>query len=303
MSEPESGPLVLDPPEDLDEFWRTAERRAHEAPLDFHRSSTNDFELPGFIVETIAFRGIGGETLHGWLAYSPEARRLPGFLWIPPYGRESLLPNAYGTRSGFTSFSFNFHGLPSFHQEQYTPARGYFAQGVQQPETWVFRKMAQNAMIAARVLQAQIEVDEERVGAMGMSQGGGMAIWLGAFCSAVKAVCADMPFLGTMRSTLARTAYRYPLKELIDFADTLPLGRETVLGTLAYFDTVDMATRCKVPTQVSLGLKDPASRPETVRAIFDALDCEKRLIELDWGHDWHPDMIANNAEWLTERLG
>ncbi|MFX4921939.1 acetylxylan esterase, partial [Acinetobacter baumannii] len=76
--------------------------------------------------------------------------------------------------------------------------------------------MFQDATIAARVLQAQIEVDEDSIGAMGMSQGAGMSIWLGAWSPIVKAVCADMPFLAGINKTLTGSVYRYPLKELTD---------------------------------------------------------------------------------------
>ncbi len=156
----------LDVPEDFDEFWAEAKTEADAVPLDFNRSLTNAFDLPGFKVEAIAFRSVEDRTLHGWLAYPPEARRLPGFLWIPPYGQESLLPNEYGTRAGMVSMSFNFFGHGSFHQEKYSPGRGYFANGAGDPHTWIIRTMVQDCLIALRVMQAQIEVDEERLAAM-----------------------------------------------------------------------------------------------------------------------------------------
>ena len=40
------------PPEDFDAFWQSVSAEAHAHPLDFHRSLRNDFELPGFVVET-----------------------------------------------------------------------------------------------------------------------------------------------------------------------------------------------------------------------------------------------------------
>lgn len=290
-------------PEDFDAFWVEAVEESRAEPLDYRRSLSNDFALDGFIVETIQFRGMHGSELEGWLAYEQGAKRAPSFLWVPPYGRESLLPNPYGTREGFTSFSFNFHGHGAFHQEKYTPSRGYFAQGAESPETWIFRTMAQNALIALRVLQAQPEADEDRIGTMGMSQGGGIAIWLGALSSIVKAVAADMPFLGAMHETLTRQAYRYPLKELSDFANTIPLGSERVANTISYFDTLNFATRCAKPTHISYGTKDPACRPDQVQAIFEALPGEKRLVAYDWGHDWWPEMVPNNRQWLLEKLG
>jgi len=289
-------------PEDFDAFWAETVEEARVQPLDYRRTLTNDFDYPGFFVETVRFRGMHGAELEGWLAYAPGASRQKSFLWVPPYGRESLLPNEYGTREGFTSFSFNFHELGAFHQEKYTPSRGYFAQGAESPETWVFRTMVQNALIATRVLQAQPEADEDRIGAMGMSQGGGIAIWLGALSPIIKAVAADMPFLGAMNQVLERQAYRYPLKELTDFADTIPLGMERILNTIAYFDTLNFATRCTKPTHISYGTKDPACRPDQVQAIFEALPGDKKLVEYEWGHDWFPPMVENNRNWLVEKL-
>ena len=289
-------------PEDFDAFWAETYAEAAHAPLDYHRSLTNDFDLPGFTVETFTYRGINGEGLHGWIAYPEGARRAPAFLWIPPYGRESLLPNEYGTREGFVSLSFNFFGHEAFHQEKYVTARGYFGEGAESPETWVFRTMFQNAVLAARVLQAQTEVDEDRIASMGMSQGAGISIWLGAHCPIIKAVCADMPFLGAIKQTLLNQVYRYPLKELVDYMDTIPVGEARVMNTVSYFDTMNQATRCKVPAHVSLGLKDPAAKPEQVRAIYAALPGKKTLREYDWGHDWLPDMVENNRQWLLENL-
>lgn len=289
-------------PDDFDQFWIEAVAEANAAPLDFHRSGTNDYLRSGFKIEILDFRGIDGSTKHGWIAYPVDAHRTPGFLWVAPYGRWSMLPNEYGTRDGLVSMSFNFFGESAFHEEDYVPARGYFAEGAGLPETFVFRRMAQDAMIAMRVLEAQSEADEDRLGAMGLSQGGGMAIWLGAWAKQVKCVAADFPFLSAMPWVLSHRIHRYPLKELVDFSDSLPLGREVVGHTLSYYDTVNQATRCKVPTLVTLGLKDPAVKPEQVRAVYEALPGEKELVELDWGHDWHESMVERNRDWMLKWL-
>ena len=289
-------------PDDLMDFWEEAVAEALAAPLDCDRSLRNDYETPGFVVEKIAFRGIDAMARHGWFAYPPHARRVPAFLWTPPYGRESKLPDVYGTREGFASLSFNFFGESSFHQEAYLPDRGYFSIGADDPGHWVFRSMFQDAVIALRILQAQVEVDEDRIGAMGMSQGGGMSIWLGAWCPLVRAVVADMPFLCCVADTLSRGVHRYPLKELTDFMEEIPLGRERVLNTVAYYDTAVQAAHCRVPTQVALGLKDPSCRPPNVRAAFEQLPGPRNLVVYDWGHDWHPDMVETNRSWLLQAM-
>ena len=210
---------------------------------------------------------------------------------MPPYGRWSLPPNEYGTREGMASLSFNFFGEGAFHEEVYTPERGYFAQGIEEPQTWVFRRMYGDAVIAARLLQAQAEADAAKVGAMGLSQGGGMALWLGAWCPVVSAVCADLPFLSDVGRTLTANVVRYPLREVREVMDAMPLGEPRVMNTLSYFDTGFVAEQCAIPTQVSLGLRDPATRPPTVQRIFERLPGEKRLIEYAGGHDWDPQMV------------
>lgn len=295
-------PFEPDLPEDFDAFWLEVVDEVSQVPLDYHRNFDDAYASPTHLVETLTFRGMGGRVLQGWIAFPEGARRARSFLWIPPYGRESLLPDVYGTREGMTSLSFNFFGHAAFHQEKYVTSRGYFAEGASEPRTWVYRRMFQDAFLAARVLQAQPEADEDRIGSMGLSQGGGMSIWLGAWCPIVKAVCADMPFLGAMRAALNRNAHRYPLKELLDFGETIPVGHARVLNTVSYFDTMHQATRCKIPTHVSLGKKDPAARPENVEAIFRALPGTKALQSYDWGHDWHPDMVEFNKRWLLEHM-
>jgi len=293
--------MTSQPPEDFDVFWKATIEETRSVPLHFHRSPAYGV-ASDHQVDRIEFLATGGRTLKGWIAYPRGARRLPGFLWVAPYGRESVLPNEYGTREGLVSMSFNFHGEDGFHRETYEKERGYFAEGAESPETWIFRRMFQDAVIAAKALQAQLEVDEDRVASMGMSQGGGMSIWLGAWCSLIGAVCADMPFLGNIGTTLKGKVYRYPLKELADFIAELPIGLERVLHTVSYFDTAFHASRCKCPTQVALGVMDPAARPDQVKAIYEALPGEKRLQEYQIGHDWTPEMVENNRDWLTTYL-
>lgn len=297
-------------PPDFDSFWHETVAEAMSWPLNYERHRGNAFDLPGFLLETYTFNGIKGEPRHGWIAVpnstlqpsNPSTLGFPGFIWIPPYGRESLLPNPYGTREGFVSISLNFFGHEAFHQEKYRTERGYFPEGVLDPRTWVFRAMFQDAVLALRILAEQPEVDAGKIGAMGMSQGAGISIWLGAWMETVKAVCADMPFLGGMSQVLGHRVYRYPLKELIDFSETAPGGLDAIKRTISYFDTMNVATRCAVPTHVSLGEKDPAAKPVSVEHIFNALPGRKVLRRYPIGHDWYPAMVPNNRQWLLENL-
>lgn len=287
-------------PPGFEAFWRENTDEAMLAPLDFSVSDQINFLPIDHVVKVLEFRGISGETLHGWIAWPKAGGFSPGFLWLAPYSRWSMLPNEYGTRSGMVSLSFNFHGESAFHREEYTPARGYMAEGIESRETWIFRKMYQNSVIAGRILGSLERVDSNRIVTAGMSQGGGLAIWMGAWVDYVKAVVADEPFLAGVPWILDAKHFRYPLKEMTDLAFSSPEMQEKVRETLSYFDTVNQAAFCEVPTRVTLGLKDPSVRPSQVKAVYETLPGHKDIEEIDWGHDWHPRMIAGAEEFLRE---
>lgn len=291
-------------PEDFDAFWAELSAEAHGVPLNFRREPAPAHTTEaGHRVDRISFTGAQGRAVQGWIAYPPGIKRAPSFLWIPHYGRGSVPPDQYGTREGFTSLSFNFHGEDAFYEVEYRPEHGYLAEGAADPHTYIFRRMIQDVLVALRVLQAQSEADEDRIACAGLSQGGGMALWAATVSPIIRAVCADLPFHGAMPYATVKNAHRYPPKELNDLMEEIPLGRERVMHTLSYFDTLNLATRVNRPTQVSLGLKDPSCRPEVVRAIYQAVPCSnKRLIEYPGGHDFDPDMVGNNRDFTAEQL-
>ncbi len=304
--EPDSPNPLLQPyvPDGFEAFWQALWESVRNASLSYSRAAAKARDLPHHQIETIDFQGVSGMVLHGWIAIPRELQaEAPAFLWIPAYGRWSHLPDPYSTREGFVSLSFNVHGLPAFHEEAYRPERGYFADGIESPDTWVMKRIIQDVFLAVRILADLPETDGHRLCAAGLSQGGGMALWAGAWCPLVQCVVADMPFLSSMRSVFSKPIYRYPLKEVVDFSQRSRVPMERILHTISYFDTVNQATRCRVPTQVSCGLKDPAVRPETARAVYEHLAAtQKRFVEYPGGHDWDPDMLENNREWMNLNL-
>jgi cephalosporin-C deacetylase len=135
-----------------------------------------------------------------------------------------------------------------------------------------------------------------------MSQGGGLSVWLGAFFPLVRCVVGDMPFGAARPVVFERDIHRYPLRELVDWWGSDASRRATAMETMAFFDTVNIATRCKVPTLVTYGVKDPAVREFEVKSVYEALAGEKEIAAIDAGHDWHESMVSRNADWLRRWL-
>ena len=285
-------------PDDFHPFWRDTVDEADAISIDFQRTRQQSVTRAGFAVDLLEFRGVQGDLLQGWFAHPESNFASHGFLWLTPYGRSSMPPNEYGTRDGFCSLSFNHHGESAFYEQEYKPEHGYFAEGIADPETWVFRRMFQDALIAVKVLLAQEEVMGSGVSANGFSQGGGLAIWLGAMHPAVQCVVADMPFGAARPHVFNKNIRRYPLKEVADWMAQSDEHRRKAMRTMSYFDTVNLATECDVPTLVALGLHDPAVKSYEVLSVLEALPGEKELVEIDCGHEWHPSMVERNSEWM-----
>ncbi|MCS6919783.1 MAG: acetylxylan esterase, partial [Fimbriimonadales bacterium] len=194
--------------------------------------------------------------------------------------------------------SINLHGYSVEPNVPYSPELGYFTRGIQSPHTYIYRRIVQDSLLAMRALAAQAEVDSSRLTAAGLSQGGGLAVMLGAWCKRTCCVVAELPALSYWEYLLGRPAWRYPLKEFADYMEMTSTPREAILSVLQYYDAVNHAPYVRAPVQLSLAMKDPGIRAPVVFSLYDALPQPKRLlIYEDLGHDWHPEMRIRLEEW------
>ncbi|MFN3690720.1 MAG: acetylxylan esterase [Fimbriimonadales bacterium] len=290
------------PPADFEAFWRAAVAEADAAPLRSERVHHDSDDLPTHIVYRLRWVGIDGRGREGWYAVPRRATPpAPAVLYLPGYGVGTVPINENTAFDGIITFSVNLHGYAVEPNVPYSPELGYFTRGIQSPHTYIYRRLVQDSLLAMRVLAAQSEVDSRRLIAAGLSQGGGLAVMLGAWCSLTRGVVAELPALSYWEYLLGRPAWRYPIKEFADYMELTGTPREAILSVLQYYDAVNHAPYVRVPVQLSLALKDPGIRAPVVFSLYDALPHPKRLlIYEDLGHDWHPEMRFRLEEWARQ---
>src|SRR5690606_6149384 len=120
------------------------------------------------------------------------------------------------------------------------------------------------------------DVDPARVAVAGTSQGGGLALAVGALHREVAAVVADVPFLCHFERAVTVTDAA-PYSEITSYLSVHRGAAEQVFRTLSYVDGVTMARRVTVPTMVSVALMDTTCPPSTVFAAANALPSPPRL--------------------------
>lgn len=306
-------------PADFAEYWQGVRADLATVPVEWERIPDATWTTDDLTVDWLRFSSVDNQLIYGWIAVSHEASNVQriGYLWLPGYSFGNPPPGPECLYKNTVTFGLNLHGntpdTPYIHP--FTQNREYITQGIESPQTYVYRGIVAHCLRALEVLQEQLEVNPEKLIVGGMSQGGGLALITAALAPQVRLCFADMPWLCDLDRALSlidrdRTKhlanYRNPdSRALIEhFADANPKTRDAVFQTYRYFDPLSHAAAIRCPTQVSAGGRDPSCKPPTIYAVYNAMTCEKEMLFLPRaGHEIVPAMRDAHARWLGRLEG
>jgi len=272
-------PTVAEPA-DFDAFWaRTfAESRALAQPPVV---APYDAGLTEVEVFDVTFSGFAGDPVKGW--------------FMLPRGSSGALPtvvefNGYGGGRGFAherlawvaaGYAYFFMdtrgqgsawgsggGTPDPHGSG--PAfPGSMTQGIESPESYYYRRVFTDAVLAVDALRGLDRVDESRVAVCGGSQGGGIAIAVAGLRDDLVAAMPEVPFLQHFERAIGFTDSN-PYGEVVSYLSVHRDAKEQVYRTLSYFDGVNFAKRATAASLYSVGLMDDICPPATVFASHNS---------------------------------
>ncbi len=273
-------------PEDIDRFWDGILGQTAAIPLDAAVVPDPLWSSPQAEVSQVHYTSLDGVRIAGWYACPPNhSGNLPGLLVVPGYSMEPLVPKAWAAK-GYAAFSVAPRGkLRS--NSQFNPGYpGLLTYNITDRNTYTYRGFYMDACRGVDFLLARDEVDSDRLGVTGHSQGGGLAVAVAALRREIRAATAGAPFLCGFMDAIELTD-SYPYQEIADYLRQRPESRQQVADTLAYFDGINLAPRVACPIIVNIGLQDSTCPPETGYALFRALgSVEKHLYDYDGhGHD------------------
>ncbi len=273
-------------PQDFDEFWGGVLEQAARVPLNPETRYSALRSDPGVEVYEVFYDSIDDVRIAGWYC-APRERsgKLPAILTLPGYQGEPGIPKEWA-RKGYAALSVAPRGkLRS--NAQFNPGYpGLLTHNITDRNTYSYRGFYVDAWRGIDYLLTRDEVDGERIGVTGGSQGGGLTVTTSAMRQEVRAAIAGAPYLcGYVDSIeLTRT---YPYEEINDYLRLHPGSREAVVETLAYFDGINFADKIRCPFVIYIGLQDNVCPPETGYALFRAVgSADKKLYAADGhGHD------------------
>lgn len=270
-------------PEDFDQFWREtlAASRAVARPPRFDRLAT---PLRTVTVDDVTFSGFSGQPIKGWFlapAGASQDAPLPVVVNYIGYGGGRSFPFEWleWSSAGYAHLVMDTRGQGGTWSPGATPDvdepaieggqfPGFLTRGIGRPETWYYRRLVTDALMALDAAIAHPLADPDRLVVVGQSQGGGLALAAAGLSDAVKAAAVDVPFMCCWRRALEITD-EHPYKELVQYLSIHRDQEEKVFRTLSYVDGQSFAARANAPALFSVGLMDDVCPPSTVFAAYN----------------------------------
>ncbi|OLT20553.1 acetylxylan esterase [Ornithinimicrobium sp. CNJ-824] len=304
-------------PEDFDEFWAVTLAQARAAGGEAEEEVTcvpADTPVTALRVEDVTFPGFDGEPVLAWFVAPPSDGPLPCVVEFLGYGGGRGLPQERlaWAAAGYAHLVMDTRGqgstwgsgggTPDPHGSG--PAYpGVMTRGISSPHDYYYRRLVTDAVRAVDHVLTRDDVDPDRVAVVGTSQGGGMALAVGALHDRVAAVVADVPFLCHLERAVTITDAA-PYAEITAYLAVHRGMREQVFRTLSYVDGVVMARRITAPTMVSVALMDQTCPPSTVFAAANAIP-EPPTVEVYPFNDHEggaQEQWVRSVRWLGEVL-
>ena len=304
-------------PHDFDPFWdkSLAEMRAIDAqveliPAEFQASNVECFHL--------LFTGVGGARIHAKLlrptnAPSPH----PAILLFHGYTGDSgdWYDKLGYAAAGFTVAALDCRGQAGLSEDigsvSGNTLHGHIIRGLEDalrgsPEKMLFRQVFLDTAQLARIVMEMPDVDGNRVGAAGGSQGGALTIACAALEPRIKRAAPVYPFLSdymrVWEMDQAKDAYR-ELQEYFRHSDPMHKLEDKIFEKLGYIDIQFLAPRIRAEILWGLGLMDTICPPSTQFAVYNKIVAQKTMVVYpDFGHESLPGFNDQTFQFLKGLL-
>jgi len=296
-------------PADFDAYWESglAEMRAVDPQLEIVPASNPAKFARCF---DLWFTGVRGGRIHCKLLRPVESKApCPAVVMFHGYSMSAgdwldKLPYA---AQGFVVAAMDVRGQGGL---SYDPGgakgntlNGHIIRGLDdEPDRLFYRHVFLDCAQLAGIVMAMPDVDVDRVGATGWSQGGGLTLACAALEPRIRRAAPIYPFLCDYRRVwemdLARAAYD-ELQTYFRRFDPTHANEDAAFEKLGYVDVQHLAPRIQAEVMFGTGLMDNVCPPSTQFAAYNKITSRKSMVLYpDFTHEGLPEMADRIFEFM-----
>lgn len=298
-------------PDDVDEYWEKslAEMKSIDPNIELIPSS---FKSPYADCFDMYFTGVGGARVYAKFVRPKEVKKgHPAVIKFHGYTGDSgdwseLLQYA---AAGYFVAAMDCRGQGGKSEDVGgvigNTHHGHIIRGLENgPESLLFRSIYLDTAQLAGIIMDMDEVDEERVGCFGGSQGGALTLACASLEPRIKKAAPQFPFLCDFKRVwdmdLDKFAYA-EMREWFRHFDPTHQREDEFFHTLGYIDLQHLSYRIKADMLMFTGLMDEICPPSTQFAAYNKMTCKKDMVIYpDFGHEGLPGCADKTFEFMME---
>lgn len=296
-------------PADLDKYWdqALAEMRAVEAKVEL---APAEFQVPSAECLDLWFTGVRGARIYAkYLRPKDGRKKHPAVVQFHGYSGSSgeWWDKLGWVQQGFCVAALDCRGQGGQSEDvggvRGTTMGGQIIRGLDDdPGNLLFRHIFLDTAQLAGIVMGLPEVDADRVGAMGGSQGGGLTLACAALEPRIKRAAPVFPFLCDYKRVwemdLAKDAYA-ELRTFFRQFDPLHQRENEIFTRLGYIDGQHLAGRIRGEVLMFIGLMDTICPPSSQFAAYNRITSPKSvLIYPDYGHEGIPGVGDSTMQFM-----
>ncbi|HOK09396.1 MAG TPA: alpha/beta fold hydrolase [Candidatus Hydrogenedens sp.] len=289
-------------PEDFDDYWqralaelKTLDFKVELIPASFHSKIAECFDL--------YFNSVRGARIHAqYLRPAKRSKPCPTLLKFHGYGGNA---GDWYEKLGFVAEGFCVTAMDVRGQGgQSTETgnivgntlKGHIIRGLDDvPDNLLYRHIFLDTVALVSVITQFEEVDENKLGAYGMSQGGALTLACAGLEPRIKKLAPMCPFLCDYKRVwemdLAEEAYE-ELKTYFRLFDPRHEREDEIFRKLGYIDCQYLAERIQGEVLMAIGLMDQICPPSTQFSAYNKIKSPKKVILYpDFAHEYYPGFI------------
>ncbi len=272
---------ILKQPIDFNEFWDTAKAELNTIHPNFKVQKIDSLctsKRDGFIVE---MNSVNNLTIRGYYFVPKQKGKYPAILNLPGYGygfenldefltvEEAVIELALCVRG---------HGISDKIVDDKTGNPGFFGYQICDKEKSAYRQIYMDCIRAVDFLISREEVDTSKIGVLGSSQGGGLALMTAGLASENISACAYFdPFPTDLKNHMKiRKLIKNEIDGFLNFYNN-SCSLEGAMQQLNYIDAFHFSKMIKCPTLYITGLMDDDCPSRIGFSAYNNINSEKRF--------------------------